>query len=84
MLPDGCIDQAANAILDADLVLVVGTSAIVHPVASLPPFAVQQGIPTVEINPNPTAFSPYATVHWAASAATALPQIHTYLAANAG
>ena len=84
MLPDGCIDRAAQAILDADLVLVVGTSAIVHPVASLPPFAVQYGIPTVEINPNPTAFSPQANVHWAAGAAVALPQIYDYLAANAG
>lgn len=82
MLPDGCIDQAANAILNADLVLVVGTSAIVHPVASLPPFAIQNAIPTVEINPNPTAFSPQATLHWGASAATALPEIYEYLAAK--
>lgn len=82
MLPDGCIDQAANAILNADLVLVVGTSAIVHPVASLPPFAIQNAIPTIEINPNPTAFSPQATLHWGASAATALPEIYNYLAAK--
>ncbi|WP_336248758.1 NAD-dependent deacylase [Stomatohabitans albus] len=82
MLPDGCIDQAANAILNADLVLVVGTSAIVHPVASLPPFAIQNAIPTVEINPNPTAFSPQATLHWPVSAAVGLAEIADYLHAR--
>lgn len=83
MLPDGCLDQAVNAILDADLVLVVGTSAIVHPVASLPPFAIQHGIPTVEINPNPTAFSRQATWHWQTTAANALPEILAYIKARA-
>jgi NAD-dependent deacetylase len=40
--------------------LVVGTSALVQPAASLPLLAKQNGARLIEINPDDTPLSPYA------------------------
>lgn len=52
--------QAAQAAARADLFLVVGTSALVHPAASLPQVAKQNGARLIEINPFPTPLSDLA------------------------
>lgn len=73
MLPRGDFERAVDAMLDADLVLVVGTSGIVQPAASLPDLARGHGVPVVEINPQPTALSSHVDHVWRTSAAVGLP-----------
>lgn len=72
-LPDGAFDTALDACLDADLVLVVGTSGIVYPFASLPDIARGHGVPVVEINPAVTDLTLGVDHSWRATAAQALP-----------
>lgn len=57
----------------ADVVLVVGTSGLVHPAAGLPALATERGIPTIEVNPAETALSGSMTHVVRAPAAVALP-----------
>jgi len=45
---------------DCDVMLVVGTSAVVQPAASLPLSAVEAGAKILEINPDPTPLTSYA------------------------
>ena len=59
-LPEGAVERAAAAVAEAELVLVVGTSGIVQPAASLPLIAAGRGTPVVEINPEDTALTPHA------------------------
>ena len=47
---------------NADVVIVVGTSSIVYPAAGLPELALANGIPVIEVNPEPTPLSNAATV----------------------
>ena len=56
-LPQGAWAQAVEAAASADLFLVIGTSALVQPAASLPLLAKQNGARLVEINPDPTPLS---------------------------
>ncbi len=75
MLPREEFDRASEAVQRADLVLVVGTSGIVYPFASLPDLARSHGVPVVEINPAETDLSPRVDHTWRATAATALPAL---------
>ncbi len=54
--------RALDAVQHADLLLVVGTSLQVQPVASLPLVALRAGIPVIIVNREPTDFDPFATV----------------------
>ena len=56
-LPDGMMKEAEHAVSAAQAVLVIGTSAVVHPAASLIPYAKQAGAKVIEINPDETAAS---------------------------
>ncbi|GMA42253.1 SIR2 family NAD-dependent protein deacylase [Mobilicoccus caccae] len=82
MLPEGAFDAALDACLDADLVLVVGTSGIVYPFASLPDIARGHGVTVVEINPEDTDLSSGVDHVWRATAATALPALVEALEAD--
>ena len=73
MLPEEPWDAAVSAIEDASAVLVVGTSGLVHPAASLPGLAADRGIPVVEVNPGPSGLGPEVSVHVRATAGEALP-----------
>ncbi len=75
MLPERPFLDAVDAVQDADLVIVVGTSGIVQPAASLPHLAGARGIPVVEIDPRSTQFTHAATYSWRSTAAAALPAI---------
>ncbi|HSG06906.1 MAG TPA: NAD-dependent deacylase [Longimicrobiales bacterium] len=57
----------------ADVCLVVGTSALVHPAASIPAITLNGGGVVVEVNPEATPVSDYARVSVRARAAEALP-----------
>ncbi|GJF17447.1 NAD-dependent protein deacylase Sir2 [Mycolicibacterium cyprinidarum] len=72
-LPDDAWQQSVDAVLNADLVLVVGTSSVVYPSAGLPELAVARGTPVIEVNPEPTPLSSNATLSLRESAVTALP-----------
>ena len=56
-LPEDAIDLAWSAAERSTLCLVVGTSALVQPAASLPLLARSRGAFVVEINPEPTPLS---------------------------
>jgi NAD-dependent deacetylase len=54
-LPEGMMKEAEHAVAEAEVFLVIGTSAAVYPAASLIPFARQSGAKVIEINTEPTA-----------------------------
>jgi NAD-dependent deacetylase len=51
MLPPGAFERAADAAHRCELCLVVGTSAVVYPAASIPEIAKASGAFVVEVNP---------------------------------
>ena len=75
MLPIDAFDRAQEALTECDLAVVVGTSGIVQPAASLPYVALGHGAPVLEINPAETPFTDHATWHLDGTAATVLPQL---------
>lgn len=72
-LPDEVWRKAVEAVTTADLLVVVGTSGLVYPVAALPDLALIRGIAVIEVNPETTALSDYATVTLRQTATEALP-----------
>jgi NAD-dependent deacetylase len=72
MLEFGRAERAAR---EAELVLVVGTSSLVYPAASLQTVALQTGAYVVEINPETTSFSADASEHLAGPAGVVLPAL---------
>jgi NAD-dependent deacetylase len=56
-LPDGMMKEAEHAAGAAQVLLVIGTSAMVYPAASLVPYAKQAGAKVIEINTEPSAVS---------------------------
>ena len=62
-----------------DVMLVVGTSALVHPAASLPDHAASNGAKLIEINPEPTPLTGEATVSLRGKAGEILPLIDRLL-----
>jgi NAD-dependent deacetylase len=53
-LPTDALQTAVQAAQSCDLFLSIGTSALVHPAASLPLLAIENGATAVEINPQHT------------------------------
>ncbi|CRK49889.1 NAD-dependent protein deacylase [Rhodococcus sp. RD6.2] len=72
-LPADAWQASVDAVEHCDLMLVVGTSAVVYPAAELPLRALRAGATVVEINPEPTDLSSAVTHSWRATAAQALP-----------
>ena len=79
-LPDDAWCAATDAARGCSLMLVVGTSGLVHPAAGLPGLAQRCGATVVEINPDPTALSGAMDLVWRATAAEALPRLAASLA----
>ena len=65
--------QRVVVVACASVLVVVGTSGLVHPAAGLPDFALAGGAVVVEVNPAPTPLSESATLTLRESASTALP-----------
>lgn len=59
-LPAEALESAFASAGDADICLVAGTSALVHPAASVPRATLASGGALVEVNPEPTALSALA------------------------
>jgi NAD-dependent deacetylase len=74
-LPQGAWDRAADAATGCDLLIVVGTSGLVYPAASLPERALAAGIPVIEINPDPTPLSSSVTHFLQTTAGRGLPAL---------
>lgn len=74
-LDAGVLDAAVDAVRDADLVVVVGTSGIVYPAAGLPALAAGFGVPVVEVNPHGSEISTDCDHAWEVSAAIGLPAL---------
>jgi NAD-dependent deacetylase len=72
-LPDEAWQRSVEAVTNADVVIVVGTSSIVYPAAGLPELALTSGTAVIEVNPERTPLSETATVSLRETAATALP-----------
>lgn len=74
-LPEGMLLEAEHAVRNAELLLVVGTSAIVYPAAGLIPLAAQAGRRVIEVNPEETPFSGMADCHLGGPAGEVLSQL---------
>lgn len=75
MLPEGPWEASVSAISRASAVLVVGTSGLVHPAASLPRLAADHGVPVVEVNPGPSGLGSEVSVHVKGTAGRTLPAL---------
>ena len=75
MLDSYIINAAFNAAERADIFFSIGTSAIVHPAASLPVTAKQFGATLVEINREKTPLTPSADYFVAAKSGEWLPEL---------
>ncbi len=73
-LPAEVLDAAWAAAAGCRLMLVVGTSALVHPAASLPLVALRNGARLVEVNPAETPLSEHAHEVLRGPAAKVLPE----------
>jgi NAD-dependent deacetylase len=69
------LDRAFNAANEASVCLVVGTSGVVQPAASIAVATHQRGGSIIEVNPTDTPLSPYATVSIRDRASTAVPAL---------
>lgn len=74
-LPIVAFARAERAAREAELVLVVGTSSLVYPAASLQSIAADAGAYVVEINPERTPFSEAASERLAGPAGVVLPAL---------
>ena len=71
-LPSDAIEKAIGLSQEADLFLVVGTSAQVYPAAELPLIAKRNGATLIEVNPEDTPITPYCDHFYRESASTGL------------
>jgi len=67
--------RAWDCATDADVCLVVGTSALVHPAASLPLVTLERGGRIVEVNPEETPLTAHAAVSVRGGAAATVPAL---------
>jgi NAD-dependent deacetylase len=73
-LPAKALEEAFAAARRCQVMLVVGTSAVVHPAASLPVVGLQAGAYVIEINPQATPLSEHVHETIRKPAAVALPE----------
>jgi len=74
-LPEEAIGRAFAAANSCDFMLVVGTSAVVYPVAYLPQLAKGAGAYVVEVNPTETPLTALADESWRGNAADVLKDL---------
>ncbi|MCT2008362.1 NAD-dependent deacylase [Micrococcus lylae] len=75
MLPPAAWDRAYDALERCDLCVVVGTSGLVQPAASLPLVALGAGAPVVEVNPDQTELTDAVTHVLRGAAGQLLPTL---------
>ena len=75
MLDPHIIDSAFDCSGKAEVFFSIGTSALVHPAASLPPLAKRFGATLIEINPEPTPITHIADYHISQKSGEFLPEL---------
>jgi len=75
MLPPAALERTFKASEACDLFLVVGTSALVQPAASLPLMAKRHGATVIEVNPDPTPISDHVDICLQGKAGEILPAL---------
>jgi NAD-dependent deacetylase len=78
-LPSDVIESAVAAVTACDVLLVVGTSAVVYPAAGLVEMAARAGATVVEVNPEASALAHLASVALRGPAGVLLPQVDALL-----
>jgi NAD-dependent deacetylase len=74
-LPRAALARAYDISETADVMLVVGTSGVVQPAASLPFLAYQRGAAIIDVNPERTPITSIARWHLAGPSGVLLPQV---------
>ncbi len=72
-LPNDIFQQAVAATWTCDVMLVIGTSGFVYPVANIPLIAIKKNATTVQINPKSTDFDSFMTYNLVGKAGEILP-----------
>jgi NAD-dependent deacetylase len=75
MLPEDALERATALMRQSDVVMVVGTSGIVQPAASLPLVARRAGAKIIEINPEPTPIGDLADIFLCGPSGKVLPMV---------
>jgi NAD-dependent deacetylase len=64
MLPEAILNRAFTDAQEADLMIIAGTSGVVHPAASIPQVAKEAGATVIEVNPELSALTPFVVDHF--------------------
>jgi NAD-dependent deacetylase len=75
MLPEEIFQAAIAAAESADLFIVVGTSGVVEPAASLARVAASRGAAVWEVNPEPTPLTPLCDRSWQSPAGQVMDEV---------
>jgi len=75
LLPARVWQEAERAVAEAELLLAVGTSALVYPAASLVPLAKRSGARVIEVNLEPTPYSEWLDCSLRGKAGELLPRL---------
>ncbi len=75
LLPEEAVERAYRALQTCDVMLVVGTSGIVYPVAGFPEVARRAGARIIEVNPEETPITPLVDVFLEGAAGEVLSRI---------
>ncbi len=78
-LDAGALERAGDAVRSCDALLVVGTSAIVYPVAALPRLARSSGATVIEINVEETPLTADADIVLRGPSGIVLPDMEQRL-----
>ena len=68
-------DAANDAVNQCDAFLCIGTSSLVQPAARLTTMAIQRGVVTIQVNPNPTSLDDQVTINLPGPAGQVLPKL---------
>lgn len=74
-IPATSLARCEQETLAADLFIAIGTTAEVYPAAHYPRLAAQMGLPLIEVNTEPTALTPAATLVLSGAAGSVLPPL---------
>lgn len=75
MLPVDALEDAQNISIACEVMLVIGTSGLVSPAATLPGIAKQTGATIIEVNPDYSMITSIADIKLDAPSGQALPQV---------
>jgi NAD-dependent deacetylase len=78
-MPMAAMQQAFALARDADVMLVIGTSLVVHPAADIPVAAVRSGARLIVVNAEPTRLDSLAEVVIHGRSGDVLPEIVSFL-----